>query len=161
MSQNNLAPEDKSWGEQHSSPPSSPASSDDEQPAPVSSTIELSPTRATCSNFTAASGAEADQSAGDVCNHLSGNAPSELCRVAGPPSPAHTSLCLLLPPGAFSGVSNIFSFWGDRTGRQYQELPQCTVPAHSTLSAPVPSLSRRQKCELGNRLDHLQKQLNR
>ncbi|XP_069585346.1 voltage-gated inwardly rectifying potassium channel KCNH2 isoform X1 [Ranitomeya imitator] len=129
---NNLGPEDKSWGEQHSSAPSS----DDEQPAPVSSTIELSPTHATCSNFTAASGAEAegDQSGGDVCNHLS---------------------------GAFSGVSNIFSFWGDRHGRQYQELPRCTIPTHSTVSAPVPSLSRRQKCELGNRLDQLQKQLNR
>ncbi|XP_056374811.1 potassium voltage-gated channel subfamily H member 2 isoform X3 [Hyla sarda] len=136
LSRNNLAPEDKSWGEQHSSPPSSPLSSDDEQPAPVSSTVELSPTRATCSNFTGASRAEAegDQSGRDVCNHLS---------------------------GAFSGVSNIFSFWGDRTGRQYQELPQCTIPAHSTLSVPVPSLSRRQKCELGNRLDQLQKQLNR
>ncbi|XP_044149995.1 potassium voltage-gated channel subfamily H member 2-like isoform X1 [Bufo gargarizans] len=133
---NNLAPEDKSWGEQHSSPPSSPPSSDDEQPAAMSSTVELSPTRATCSNFTAASGGEAerDHSGGDMCNHLS---------------------------GAFSGVSNIFSFWGDRNGRQYQELPRCTTPAHSTLSAPVPSLSRRQKCELGNRLDQLQKQLNR
>ncbi|XP_069815376.1 voltage-gated inwardly rectifying potassium channel KCNH2 isoform X2 [Dendropsophus ebraccatus] len=133
---NNLAPEDKSWGEQHSSPQSSASSSDDEQPAAASNTVELSPTHATCSNFTAVSGAEAegDQSGGDVCNHLS---------------------------GAFSGVSNIFSFWGDRTGRQYQELPRCTIPTHTTLSAPVPSLSRRQKCELGNRLDQLQKQLNR
>ncbi|XP_063780738.1 potassium voltage-gated channel subfamily H member 2 isoform X2 [Pseudophryne corroboree] len=127
--------EEKGWGE-HSSVPNSSSSSDDEQPVPVSNTIELSPTRATCSNVTAANGGEVegDQSAGDVCNHLS---------------------------GAFSGVSNIFSFWGDRNGRQYQELPRCTIPTHTTLTAPAPSISRRQKCELGNRLDQLQKQLNR
>ncbi|XP_072269178.1 voltage-gated inwardly rectifying potassium channel KCNH2 isoform X2 [Pyxicephalus adspersus] len=136
LSRNNLAPEDKSWVEQLSSDSSSSSSSDDEQPAPVSNTVELSPTRATCSNFTVPITGEGDteQSTGDVCNHLS---------------------------GAFSGVSNIFSFWGDRNGRQYQELPRCTIPAHSTLNAPVPSISRRQKCELGNRLDQLQKQLNR
>ncbi|XP_073488672.1 voltage-gated inwardly rectifying potassium channel KCNH2 isoform X2 [Aquarana catesbeiana] len=137
LSENNLAPEDKSWGEQHSSGPSNSSSSDDEQPAPLSSTVELSPTRATCSNFTVpiVGEGDAEQGTGDVCNHLS---------------------------GAFSGVSNIFSFWGDRSGRQYQELPRCTIPTHTTtISAPVPSIGRRQKCELGNRLDQLQKQLNR
>ncbi|KAM4689652.1 voltage-gated inwardly rectifying potassium channel KCNH2 [Discoglossus pictus] len=140
LARNNPAAESKDldWEEQHSSAPSSSSSSDDEQPAPVSNTIELSPTRATCSNanFTTPNGAdvEGDHSNGDVCNHLS---------------------------GAFSGVSNIFSFWGDRGGRQYQELPRCTIPTHATLNAPVPSISRRQKCELGSRLDLLQKQLNR
>ncbi|XP_068091500.1 potassium voltage-gated channel subfamily H member 2 isoform X2 [Hyperolius riggenbachi] len=135
LARNNLAAEERSWTEQHSSAPSSSSSSDDdEQPAPVSSTVELSPTRATCSNFTNVGEGDAEPSTGDMCNHLS---------------------------GAFSGVSNIFSFWGDRNGRQYQELPRCTIPAHSTLSAPMPSMSRRQKCELGNRLDQLQKQLNR
>ncbi|XP_053322028.1 potassium voltage-gated channel subfamily H member 2 [Spea bombifrons] len=140
LGRNNMTPENKglNWEEQPSSGPSSPSSSDDEQQPPGSGTIELSPRRATCSNtnFTAPAGGEteADQSAGDVCNHLS---------------------------GAFSGVSNIFSFWGDRGGREYQELPRCTIPAHTSLSAPVPSMSRRQKCELGSRLDLLQKQLNR
>ncbi|XP_053569233.1 potassium voltage-gated channel subfamily H member 2 [Bombina bombina] len=139
LGRNNSVPDAKGseWDEPHSSTPSS-SSSDDEQPVPVSNTIELSPTRATCSNanFTSPNGGnvEGEQGNGNVCNHLS---------------------------GAFSGVSNIFSFWGDRGGREYQELPRCTIPTHATLSAPVPSISRRQKCELGNRLDLLQKQLNR
>lgn len=65
------------------------------------------------------------------------------------------------PPGAFSGVSNIFSFWGESRGRQYQELPRCTIPAHAALSIPLPSMSRRQRSEVETRLDLLQKQLNR
>ncbi|CAH2281647.1 potassium voltage-gated channel subfamily H member 2 [Pelobates cultripes] len=138
LGRSNVTPEGKdlNWEGQPSSNPSSASSSDDEQLPQISSTIELSPLRATCSNVNleAASVRDADHSTGDVCNHLS---------------------------GAFSGVSNIFSFWGDRGGRQYQELPRCTIPAHTTLNAPVPSITRRQKCELGSRLDHLQKQLNR
>ncbi|NXN12165.1 KCNH2 protein, partial [Indicator maculatus] len=63
--------------------------------------------------------------------------------------------------GAFSGVSNIFSFWGDNRGRQYQELPRCTIPAHAALSLPLPPMSRRQRSEVETRLDLLQKQLNR
>ena len=63
--------------------------------------------------------------------------------------------------GAFSGVSNIFSFWGESRGRQYQELPRCTIPAHAALSIPLPALSRRQRSEVETRLDLLQKQLNR
>ncbi|XP_066847151.1 potassium voltage-gated channel subfamily H member 2 isoform X3 [Anser cygnoides] len=63
--------------------------------------------------------------------------------------------------GAFSGVSNIFSFWGESRGRQYQELPRCTIPAHAALSIPLPSMSRRQRSEVETRLDLLQKQLNR
>lgn len=68
---------------------------------------------------------------------------------------------LLAFTGAFSGVSNIFSFWGESRGRQYQELPRCTIPAHAALSIPLPSMSRRQRSEVETRLDLLQKQLNR
>ncbi|NWT07276.1 KCNH7 protein, partial [Mionectes macconnelli] len=60
--------------------------------------------------------------------------------------------------GAFSGVSNIFSFWGDTRGRQYQELPRCS---HGPPPNPTPSLTRRQRSDLESRLDLLQKQLNR
>uniref|UniRef100_A0A4W5MYZ4 Uncharacterized protein n=1 Tax=Hucho hucho TaxID=62062 RepID=A0A4W5MYZ4_9TELE len=60
--------------------------------------------------------------------------------------------------GAFSGVSNIFSFWGESRGsREYQELPRCSLPS----SPPLNSISRRQCTELDNRLDLLQQQLNR
>ncbi|XP_054373978.1 potassium voltage-gated channel subfamily H member 2 isoform X1 [Molothrus ater] len=60
--------------------------------------------------------------------------------------------------GAFSGVSNIFSFWGDSRGRQYQELPRCS---HGAPPNPPPTLTRRQRSDLESRLDLLQKQLNR
>ncbi|XP_071416431.1 voltage-gated inwardly rectifying potassium channel KCNH2 isoform X2 [Pithys albifrons albifrons] len=60
--------------------------------------------------------------------------------------------------GAFSGVSNIFSFWGDTRGRQYQELPRCS---HGAPPNPTPTLTRRQRSDLESRLDLLQKQLNR
>ncbi|KAM3681236.1 LOW QUALITY PROTEIN: voltage-gated inwardly rectifying potassium channel KCNH2 [Ammospiza maritima maritima] len=60
--------------------------------------------------------------------------------------------------GAFSGVSNIFSFWGDTRGRQYQELPRCS---HGGPPNPTPTLTRRQRSDLESRLDLLQKQLNR
>uniref|UniRef100_A0AAZ3R4P1 Voltage-gated inwardly rectifying potassium channel KCNH2 n=1 Tax=Oncorhynchus tshawytscha TaxID=74940 RepID=A0AAZ3R4P1_ONCTS len=60
--------------------------------------------------------------------------------------------------GAFSGVSNIFSFWGESRGsREYQELPRCSLPS----SPPLNNISRRQRTELDNRLDLLQQQLNR
>ncbi|KAM8967649.1 voltage-gated inwardly rectifying potassium channel KCNH2 isoform 2-T2 [Pelodytes ibericus] len=140
LARNNLAPEGNghNWEEHPDSNPPSPSSSDDEHLPQVSSTIELSPARATCTsaNLGAPGGGDAERDHGttDVCNHLS---------------------------GAFSGVSNIFSFWGDRGGRQYQELPRCTIPTHTTLSTPEPSITRRQKCELGSRLDLLQQQLNR
>ncbi|XP_041422733.1 potassium voltage-gated channel subfamily H member 2 isoform X2 [Xenopus laevis] len=124
------------WDKQLSTGPSSSSSSDDENPPPPS--VQLSPKRAKFphSHFSAPRGSEAEGEHGtaDVCNHLS---------------------------GAFSGVSNIFSFWGDRAGGEYQELPRCTIPAHTAVSGTAPSMSRRQKCELGHRLDLLQKQLNR
>uniref|UniRef100_A0AAZ3QGV3 Voltage-gated inwardly rectifying potassium channel KCNH2 n=1 Tax=Oncorhynchus tshawytscha TaxID=74940 RepID=A0AAZ3QGV3_ONCTS len=65
-------------------------------------------------------------------------------------------------PGAFSGVSNIFSFWGESRGsREYQELPRCSLPYPPPLNTPLNSIGRRQRTELENRLDLLQKQLNR
>ncbi|XP_058153558.1 voltage-gated inwardly rectifying potassium channel KCNH2 isoform X2 [Dasypus novemcinctus] len=63
--------------------------------------------------------------------------------------------------GAFSGVSNIFSFWGDSRGRQYQELPRCPVPAPSLLNIPLSSPGRRPRGDVESRLDALQRQLNR
>ncbi|XP_041424048.1 potassium voltage-gated channel subfamily H member 2 isoform X2 [Xenopus laevis] len=130
--------ESKDLDKQLSTGPSSCSSSDDEKPPPSSNTVELSPTRGklTNSNFSAPCGSEAEGENGtaDVCNHLS---------------------------GAFSGVSNMFSFWGDRAGGEYQEVPRCTIPAHTAVSGTAPSMSRWHKCDLGNRLDLLQKQLNR
>ncbi|OWK06673.1 KCNH2 [Cervus elaphus hippelaphus] len=63
--------------------------------------------------------------------------------------------------GAFSGVSNIFSFWGDSRGRQYQELPRCPAPAPSLLNIPLSSPGRRPRADVETRLDALQRQLNR
>ncbi|XP_036212087.1 potassium voltage-gated channel subfamily H member 2 isoform X3 [Myotis myotis] len=65
--------------------------------------------------------------------------------------------------GAFSGVSNIFSFWGDSRGRQYQELPRCPAPAPapSLLNIPLSSPGRRSRGDVESRLDALQRQLNR
>ncbi|NXM32705.1 KCNH2 protein, partial [Oxyruncus cristatus] len=76
-------------------------------------------------------------------------------------SPSFSQSLLNVPPHltrAFSGVSNIFSFWGDTRGRQYQELPRCS---HGAPPNPTPSLTRRQRSDLESRLDLLQKQLNR
>ncbi|XP_069066860.1 potassium voltage-gated channel subfamily H member 2 isoform X1 [Pleurodeles waltl] len=127
------------WAEeQRSSSATSFQSSDDEQPPPVSSTVELSPSRVMENKMdyiTSDLGeGDGEPRSNDVCNPLS---------------------------GAFSGVSNIFSFWGDNRGRQYQELPQCTIPAHATLNPPPPPVSRRQRCDVERRLDILQKQLSR
>ncbi|XP_067233366.1 potassium voltage-gated channel subfamily H member 2 [Chanodichthys erythropterus] len=64
--------------------------------------------------------------------------------------------------GAFSGVSNIFSFWGESRGRQYQELPRCNLPSPPPhLSTPLRSISRQQRSQMESRLELLQKQLNR
>ncbi|XP_041824089.1 potassium voltage-gated channel subfamily H member 2 [Melanotaenia boesemani] len=64
--------------------------------------------------------------------------------------------------GAFSGVSNIFSFWGEsRGGGQYQEVPSCSLGSPPPLNTPLHSLSRQQRNQLDSRLDLLQKQLNR
>ncbi|XP_034718663.1 potassium voltage-gated channel subfamily H member 2 [Etheostoma cragini] len=64
--------------------------------------------------------------------------------------------------GAFSGVSHIFSFWGEsRSGGQYQEVPSCSLTSPPSLNTPLHSLNRQQRNQLDTRLDLLQKQLNR
>ncbi|XP_029313295.1 potassium voltage-gated channel subfamily H member 2 [Cottoperca gobio] len=64
--------------------------------------------------------------------------------------------------GAFSGVSHIFSFWGEsRGGGQYQEVPSCSLTSPPPLNTSLHSLSRQQRNQLDTRLDLLQKQLNR
>uniref|UniRef100_A0A4W5LXG8 Voltage-gated inwardly rectifying potassium channel KCNH2 n=1 Tax=Hucho hucho TaxID=62062 RepID=A0A4W5LXG8_9TELE len=63
---------------------------------------------------------------------------------------------------AFSGVSNIFSFWGEsREQQQYQEVTCHCLPSPPPLHAVLSNISRRQRSELENRLDLLQRQLNR
>nr|XP_056713169.1 potassium voltage-gated channel subfamily H member 2 [Euleptes europaea] len=117
-----------------SSVASSPRSSDEEEaPIAASNAAQLSPS---CPTAETPSPTATERRASDTCNPLS---------------------------GAFSGVSNIFSFWGESRERQYQELPRCPVPAHTTLNIPLVSSSggRRHRCELESRLDLLQKQLNR
>ncbi|XP_048151452.1 potassium voltage-gated channel subfamily H member 2 isoform X1 [Corvus hawaiiensis] len=109
--------------------PSSCGSSDEEEPpAPPPGATALSPFR---SAPPAPPEPEEREGSSDMCNPLS---------------------------GAFSGVSNIFSFWGDTRGRQYQELPRCS---HGAPPNPPPTLTRRQRSDLESRLDLLQKQLNR
>ncbi|XP_056155794.1 potassium voltage-gated channel subfamily H member 2 [Lampris incognitus] len=104
-------------------------------PAPPSSMLESSQAQATPLNFNENPEGEGDPKTGNTCNALS---------------------------GAFSGVSNIFSFWGEGRGsRQYQELPRSSLPSPPPLNTPLHSLSRQQRNELENRLDLLQKQLNR
>uniref|UniRef100_A0A3P9IZ23 Voltage-gated inwardly rectifying potassium channel KCNH2 n=1 Tax=Oryzias latipes TaxID=8090 RepID=A0A3P9IZ23_ORYLA len=64
--------------------------------------------------------------------------------------------------GALSGVSNIFSFWGEsRGGGQYQEVPSCSLVSPPLANTPLHSLSGHQRSQLDSRLDLLQKQLNR
>ncbi|XP_052340211.1 potassium voltage-gated channel subfamily H member 2-like [Oncorhynchus keta] len=100
---------------------------------PQSALHEMSPAQATSLIFrdNPEGEGEGDHKGGNTCNALS---------------------------GAFSGVSNIFSFWGESRGsREYQELPRCSLPS----SPPLNNISRRQRTELDNRLDLLQQQLNR
>uniref|UniRef100_A0AAZ3RX23 Voltage-gated inwardly rectifying potassium channel KCNH2 n=1 Tax=Oncorhynchus tshawytscha TaxID=74940 RepID=A0AAZ3RX23_ONCTS len=68
-------------------------------------------------------------------------------------------------PWAFSGVSNIFSFWGEsQEQQQYQEVTcHClpSTPPPPPLHTVLSNISRRQRSELENRLELLQRQLNR
>ncbi|KAG5850943.1 hypothetical protein ANANG_G00087740 [Anguilla anguilla] len=100
-------------------------------PAPPSVLTELFQAQAAHLNFSDTPEGEGDPKTGNTCNALS---------------------------GAFSGVSNIFSFWGDSRGRQYQEVPRSSLPSPPPVSVPF---SRRQRCEVEHRLDLLQKQLSR
>ncbi|XP_060052793.1 potassium voltage-gated channel subfamily H member 2 isoform X2 [Erinaceus europaeus] len=120
------------WGESLSSGPSSPESSEDEGPGRSSSPLRLVPFSSPRPPGDPL--AEDCDKGSDTCNPLS---------------------------GAFSGVSNIFSFWGDSRGRQYQELPRCPAPAPSLLNMPLASPSRRPRGDVESRLDALQRQLNR
>ncbi|XP_076147555.1 voltage-gated inwardly rectifying potassium channel KCNH2 [Alosa pseudoharengus] len=96
--------------------------------------LELSQPQATPSTYDTPE-ADGDPKTGNTCNALS---------------------------GAFSGVSNIFSFWGESRGsRQYQEIPRTSLPSPPPLHTPMHSISRRQRSEVEGRLDLLQKQLNR
>uniref|UniRef100_A0A8C7JEV6 Voltage-gated inwardly rectifying potassium channel KCNH2 n=1 Tax=Oncorhynchus kisutch TaxID=8019 RepID=A0A8C7JEV6_ONCKI len=65
-------------------------------------------------------------------------------------------------PWAFSGVSNIFSFWGEsQEQQQYQEVTCHCLPSTPPLHTVLSNISRRQRSELENRLELLQRQLNR
>uniref|UniRef100_A0AAR2K5L0 Voltage-gated inwardly rectifying potassium channel KCNH2 n=1 Tax=Pygocentrus nattereri TaxID=42514 RepID=A0AAR2K5L0_PYGNA len=104
-------------------------------PEPPTALLELSQAQATSVNFNDNPEGEGDPKTGNTCNALS---------------------------GALSGVSNIFSFWGESRGRQYQELPRCNLPSPPPqLNTPLHSISKQQRNQLENRLDMLQKQLNR
>ncbi|XP_051008096.1 potassium voltage-gated channel subfamily H member 2 isoform X1 [Acomys russatus] len=125
------------WGESPSSGPSSPESSEDEGPGRSSSPLRLLPFSSPRPPGDPPGGeslTEDREKSSDTCNPLS---------------------------GAFSGVSNIFSFWGDSRGRQYQELPRCPAPAPSLLNIPLSSPGRRSRGDVESRLDALQRQLNR
>ncbi|XP_051970649.1 potassium voltage-gated channel subfamily H member 2-like [Xyrauchen texanus] len=120
---------------------SSHSSGDEEEgpvyrcPAPPSTHMESFQVQSTSMNFNDMTEGEGYPKTGNTCNALS---------------------------GAISGVSNIFSFWGDSRGRQYQELPRCNLlspPPHP--SAPLHSITRQQRNQIENRLELLQKQLNR
>ncbi|XP_052471725.1 potassium voltage-gated channel subfamily H member 6-like [Carassius gibelio] len=66
--------------------------------------------------------------------------------------------------GALSGVSNIFSFWGDSQGHQYQEVPSHSMsfPSSSVPSNTVMhSVTHRYCTEVENRLEMMQRQLHR
>ncbi|ELW64819.1 Potassium voltage-gated channel subfamily H member 2 [Tupaia chinensis] len=125
------------WGKSPSSGPSSPESSEDEGPGRSSSPLRLVPFSSPRPPGEPPGGeplTEDCEKSSDTCNPLS---------------------------GAFSGVSNIFSFWGDSRGRQYQELPRCPAPAPSLLNIPLSSPGRRSRGDVESRLDALQRQLNR
>ncbi|XP_076014501.1 voltage-gated inwardly rectifying potassium channel KCNH2 [Genypterus blacodes] len=104
-------------------------------PAPPSALLETPQPEAAPLNFNENTEGERDPKTGNTCNALS---------------------------GAFSGVSNIFSFWGEsRGGAQYQEVPSCSLASPPPFNTPLHSLSRQQRSQLDTRLDMLQKQLNR
>ncbi|XP_031732633.1 potassium voltage-gated channel subfamily H member 2 [Anarrhichthys ocellatus] len=91
--------------------------------------------------------------------HAKSSSFSENTEADGDPETGNTCNAL---SGAFSGVSHIFSFWGEsRGGGQYQEVPSCSLASPPPLNTPLHSLSRQQRSQLDTRLDLLQKQLSR
>ncbi|KAM9458210.1 voltage-gated inwardly rectifying potassium channel KCNH2-like isoform 1-T2 [Salvelinus alpinus] len=118
-------------------------SSEDEEsvltsPVQPTSLVGIPHSQTTILNISSAVEDEMNQKTGNTCNPLS---------------------------GAFSGVSNIFSFWGEsREQQQYQEVTcHClpSTPPPPPLHAVLSNISRRQRSELENRLELLQRQLNR
>ncbi|KAL0966130.1 hypothetical protein UPYG_G00291270 [Umbra pygmaea] len=67
--------------------------------------------------------------------------------------------------GTFSGVSDIFHFWGESCEQQHYQQEPChslPTPGPATLNASLlNNISRRKRGELENRLDLLQRQINR
>ncbi|XP_037549967.1 potassium voltage-gated channel subfamily H member 2 [Nematolebias whitei] len=64
--------------------------------------------------------------------------------------------------GAFSEVSNMFSFWGEnRVASRYQEVPSSSLASPPPLNMSVHSINQQKRSQLDTRLDLLQKQLNR
>ncbi|XP_042187650.1 potassium voltage-gated channel subfamily H member 2-like [Callorhinchus milii] len=119
-----------------SSSPSLSQSSPEDIKRPQSSTVELSPSSAQHLDFISVQGSstETQRNSMDNCNPLS---------------------------GAFAGVSNIFSFWGETRSQTYQELSRSMAPVHSPHPNPALGTGRPQWAEVHCRLDLLQKQLNR
>lgn len=106
---------------------------------------------------------DSDPKTGNTCNALSGRRQASPLNPRQARWPHNLTSSLSSPAGAFSGVSNIFSFWGENRGGggQYQEVPSCSVTSPPPLNTPLHSLSRQQRNQLDTRLDLLQKQLNR
>ncbi|XP_029110850.1 potassium voltage-gated channel subfamily H member 2 [Scleropages formosus] len=119
---------------------SSRSSGDEEEesvltcPAPPSTLLKLPQDHETHLNASDTAEGDGDPKSGNTCNALS---------------------------DAFSGVSNIFSFWSDSRGRQYQELPRSSLSSPPPPGTPLQGTTRRQRCNLENRLDLMQKQLHR
>uniref|UniRef100_A0A3B4H2B7 Voltage-gated inwardly rectifying potassium channel KCNH2 n=1 Tax=Pundamilia nyererei TaxID=303518 RepID=A0A3B4H2B7_9CICH len=115
--------------------------------------------------FTENTEGDGDPKPGNTCNALSGMVRQKTHSSF--PTALHTHIRTHSSPlhphiGAFSGVSNIFSFWGESRGSgQYQEVPSCSLASPPPLNTPLHSLSRQQRNQLDTRLDLLQKQLNR
>uniref|UniRef100_A0A669B6N4 Voltage-gated inwardly rectifying potassium channel KCNH2 n=1 Tax=Oreochromis niloticus TaxID=8128 RepID=A0A669B6N4_ORENI len=115
--------------------------------------------------FTENTEGDGDPKPGNTCNALSGMVRQKIHSSF--PTALHTHIHTHSSPlhphiGAFSGVSNIFSFWGESRGSgQYQEVPSCSLASPPPLNTPLHSLSRQQRNQLDTRLDLLQKQLNR
>lgn len=115
--------------------------------------------------FTENTEGDGDPKPGNTCNALSGMVRQKTHSSF--PTALHTHIHTHSSPlhphvGAFSGVSNIFSFWGESRGSgQYQEVPSCSLASPPPLNTPLHSLSRQQRNQLDTRLDLLQKQLNR